>query len=396
VQIGAASEVVAERIVYGEGQTNDQALNLRTKVYQQFDGAGLVTNGAYDFKGNLLTSTRQLLQDYKNQVDWSQSPAFDTGSGFTTSTAYDALNRPVSITTPDASVVRPLCSERSLLSQVGANLRGSTSVTAFVNDVTYNAKGQRLSIAYADGASTTYEYDTNTFRLAHLTTIRATDNAMLQDLLYTYDPIGNITRIDDNAQQTIYFNNQVVTASTDYRYDALYRLTTVKGRELIGLVPQPQTEWDDTPRLKQPLPTDGQAMRNYTEIYAYDAVGNILQLVHQANAGNWTRSYAYDEPNISYANNRLTSTTVGGAKETYQYNANGDMTQMPHLATMNWNFKDQLQSLDLGGGGRPITSTTRRGSGSERRSRDKAAWSKTTFTLAHSKSIGRRSMGRSR
>ena len=39
---------------------------------------------------------------------------------------------------------------------------------------------------------------------------RAADQAKLQDLSYTYDPVGNITRIEDAAQQTIYFNNQVV------------------------------------------------------------------------------------------------------------------------------------------------------------------------------------------
>jgi RHS repeat-associated protein len=143
-----------------------------------------------------------------------------------------------------------------------------------------------------------------------------------------------------------------VTASTDYTYDALYRLTTSTGREHIGQVSQPQPDWDDGPRMNQPLPTDGQAMRNYAENYAYDAVGNILQVVHQApNNGNWTRTYAYDEPNVPYTNNRLTSTKVGGLTRTYQCNANGDMTQMPHFASMGWDFKDQLHSADLVGGG---------------------------------------------
>jgi Salmonella virulence plasmid 65kDa B protein/Insecticide toxin TcdB middle/C-terminal region/Insecticide toxin TcdB middle/N-terminal region len=194
LQTDANPEIVAERIVYGEGQANDQALNLRTKVYQFFDGAGLVTSGRYDFKGNPQTSMRQLLQDYKDQVDWSQSPPLETRGGYTVSTAYDALNRPINLTTPDASVISPLYNERSLLSAVGANLRGSAALTQFVTAIAYNAKGQRESIDYANGASTVYAYDTNTFRLTHLTTSRNTDKAVLQDLLYTYDPIGNITQ----------------------------------------------------------------------------------------------------------------------------------------------------------------------------------------------------------
>ena len=44
-----------------------------------------------------------------------------------------------------------------------------------------------------------------------------------------------------------------------------------------------------------PAPTDGQAMRGYTEHYDYDAVGNLLQLIHVASGGNWTRRYAYDD-----------------------------------------------------------------------------------------------------
>ena len=33
-------------------------------------------------------------------------------------------------------------------------------------------------------------------------------------------------------------------------------------------------------------------MRRYTERYDYDAVGNFLQMIHQAPNGNWTRGYA--------------------------------------------------------------------------------------------------------
>ena len=58
---GTTRNISAEHVLYGEGQTNDQALNLRTRIFQQFDGAGVATNNQFDFKGNLLNSTRQLL-----------------------------------------------------------------------------------------------------------------------------------------------------------------------------------------------------------------------------------------------------------------------------------------------------------------------------------------------
>ena len=49
-------------------------------------------------------------------------------------------------------------------------------------------------------------------------------------------------------------------------------------------------------------------------------------------------------PNSKPTNNRLTSTMIGKTKETYQYDLHGNMTQMPHLPQMTWDFKDQLTS----------------------------------------------------
>ena len=75
-------------------------------------------------------------------------------------------------------------------------------------------------------------------------------------------------------------------------------------------------------------------MRNYTEQYFYDAVGNFERLIHQAANGNWTRAYAYNEASLiepGKQSNRLSSTTVGARTEPYTYDAHGNMTSMPHL-----------------------------------------------------------------
>jgi RHS repeat-associated protein len=341
---GSQIPVLAENTVYGEGQPNDQVLNLRGKTYQQFDAAGIVTNSVFDFKGNLLSSSRQLPVDYENPVDWSLAPAPTlAGEIFVSSSTFDALNRPVTLISPDGSVIRPVYDDAGKLDQVTVNLRGAAATTQFVTHIEYNAKGQRTQINYGNGAATTYSYDPETFRLTELKTTRSSDKALFQDLTYSYDTVGNITSIADAAQQTIYFSNQVVSANEGYTYDAIYRLISASGREHIGQVSQPQATWDDT-HMNQALPTDGQAMRNYVENYSYDPVGNILQMVHQAMNGSWTRTYAYDEPNIAPTNNRLTSTTVGSLREPYAYDADGNMTQMPHLPLMAWDFKDQLAS----------------------------------------------------
>ena len=59
------------RTVYGETRPNPEASNLRGKVVQLFDQAGVVTSDDYDFKGNLLRSQRQLAREYKTTLDWS-------------------------------------------------------------------------------------------------------------------------------------------------------------------------------------------------------------------------------------------------------------------------------------------------------------------------------------
>jgi len=213
-------------------------------------------------------------------------------------------------------------------------LRGVFQLTPFVTGISYNAKGQREFIALGNGVRTHYAYDPMTFRLTHLETLRGKHRTRLQDLHYTYDPVGNITSIADHAQQTVYFDNQVVTASNDYIYDALYRLIEAHGREHAGVRP---TNWSDAPQMNQPLPTDGQAMRRYKEEYGYDPVGNILDVIHHAADEGWHRHYEY-----SSLSNRLERSRVGEVPERYEYDGNGNMLRMPHLPTMEWDFKNQL------------------------------------------------------
>jgi RHS repeat-associated protein len=349
-------EALFEQTVYGEGQGD--AFNHRGRVFQVFDGAGVVTNGEYDFKGNLRRNSRQLTVNYRDAVDWSMNPELESEI-FTSDTIYDALNRPITLITPDGSSIHPFYNEANLLERIEAHLLGADAATTFVNDIDYNAKGQRELIEYGAGVRTGYEYDPLSFRLARLTTLRGGEP--LQDLTYTYDPVGNIADIHDDAEQRIYYNNHVVEPHAEYAYDAIYRLIEATGREHIGQVSQPQTSWNDEFRVNLPHPNDGQAMRRYTEQYEYDEVGNIMRLIHQAANGNWTRAYAYDEPSLiepALTNNRLSQTQVGGSIEAYTHDEHGNMTRMPHLPLMRWDYLDQLEATSrqvVNNGGTPET-----------------------------------------
>jgi RHS repeat-associated protein len=104
--------------------------------------------------------------------------------------------------------------------------------------------------------------------------------------------------------------------------------------------------------MNQPHPNDGSVMRSYTERYAYDTAGNLLQMTHIAADGNWTRRYEYEA-----ASNRLRSSSLPGDpiagpySAAYDYDAHGNMIRMPHLSQMDWDFRNQLHRVDLGGGG---------------------------------------------
>jgi RHS repeat-associated protein len=362
-------ELQIGRTVYGESLTNPEAQNLRGKVAQLFDQAGVVTSDAYDFKGNFLSSRRQLAQDYKTTLDWSASVPLESET-FILRTHYDALNRPTEIVAPDNSVIRYRYNEAHLPERLDVNLQGAQVATPFISDIDYDARGERTVIALGNGVETAYRYDPLTFRLSNL--VRRRGAHALQDLHYVYDPGGNITHIRDDAQQTLFFQNKRVEPSAEFTYDAIYRLTEATGREHLGQT-NGQANPPDAPDAFNGFhshlahPGNGDAMGVYAERYTYDEVGNLLSVRHHGSDPShpgWTREYAYSEPSLlepGKLGNRLTQTTLGTQNgqpqvHPYDYDQHGNMRSMPHLSLMQWDYRDQLQATSkqvVSNGGTP-------------------------------------------
>lgn len=421
--------LLVDKMDYGEALANAKELNLRTRIYRHSDSAGIATNAllnsggtpslAYDFRGNLLCSSRQLISRYKEIPDWGANPQPQLDAEtFESSTRYDALNRAIQSVAPHSSltrpghpnrinVIQPVFNEANLLERLDVWLEQAAEPTSLLDpagvvpspvgvaDIDYDAKGQRQRIDYKNGASTFYSYDPLTFRLTKLQTRRrasdfpgddpqqpdpAWPGRYVQNLHYTYDPVGNITHIQDDAQQIIFFANQLVEPSNDYIYDALYRLIQASGREHLGQNANqrrnPPTAPDAFNAFHTRLghPGNGQAMGTYIERYVYDAVGNFLQMQHRgtdpAHQG-WTRAYDYLAPSLIEAgtgtplktNNRLTRTTLNPAgttpqSEIYGHDVHGNMTRMSHLSQMRWDYRDQLTATArqvVNNGGTPET-----------------------------------------
>jgi RHS repeat-associated protein len=356
VQRGANAEICVAKTTYGEslpsafpltwnsGQV--LAANLRGQAYQSFDQSGVMTTVKIDFKGNPLSMQRQLVDNYTTRIDWNISQTMEADI-FETSSTYDALNRPKLTILPDQTILKPTYNKGGYLKELSAQIMGRGSEIDFLKGQDYDAKGQRKYVKYGNNVITKFFYDVKTFRLSQLLTTDSSNND-LQDLNYTYDPVGNIMRVKDGAQNTFYHQNQVIAPLKEYEYDALYRLKKASGREHSGA--NAPTNQDLAHLVNVPNSTIASAVRGYTQKYEYDKAGNILQVKHQAGAsGSWTRDYNYT---INDANNRLISTKIGG--NTYLYNSydgHGNMTEMNHLRALHWDYQDQLTEVELNGTG---------------------------------------------
>jgi RHS repeat-associated protein len=396
VSNNGAAPILLERSIYGDRHP-DATLYLKGKLYRHYDSSSVSIMERCDFKGNPLATTRQLAAAYTSATDWTplnvvvdiptlniaaidgaSSGLLDPLNRFTASTRFDALNRPIQVVTPHSatglpSVIQPQYNEAKLLATVDVWIRQATAPAVILNPATadvhavtgiaYNARGQRLECDLGNGATTTYTYDADTFRMVNLTAVRPNPdpNAQSVQLLdYTFDPVGNVTGIRDSADihNVIYFRNQRVEPSAAYTYDALYRLISASGREHLGqngnaLAAAQQITNDDSFRAALLAPGDGNAMGNYTELYTYDAANNIQSILHQVASGGWTHRYAYAEASSidpAETSNRLSSTSQpadnpgGPYSDRYTYDVHGSVIRTPHLSSMTWNESDRLQS----------------------------------------------------
>jgi len=215
-----------------------------------------------------------------------------------------------------------------------------------------------------EGYTTSYQYDAN----GNLT---ETDNPDGTTQQYVYNNLGEVTSSTDPDGQTInyaYNASGQLTAedlpggtSNAYTYDSHGNMLTADG---------PGGNWSFTynsPNLStqivEPIGTltvqygiDGNTSQivdqtGFTTNYLYDAVGRLSKLT-DAN-GNLIESYSYDP-----AGNISSETKGNGTSTTYQYNADGAITQITNLApggainsqlTYVYNAVGQVTSMTTGG-----------------------------------------------
>lgn len=284
-----ATDNVVETFIYGESQPNATDFNLRGQLYQLRDQSGVITNSKYNLQGNILETSRQLTKNYQDYVNWDDAVELEKEI-YTNKFAFNAIQQLIAETIPDGSVKINNYNRLGLLEAVTVTLPDST-LQPIINNIEYDAKGQRLAVDYANGVRTSYSYEETTWRLIKLYSTRSNQDStgqarqsVIQDIAYTYDPVGNITRLKDNTYATVFHNNQIVEPLSDYTYDAQYRLIKASGRKHPGINAGTHKNKDENGDFKQskftPL-SDSNALENYRESYTYDDGGNLIKTTHK-------------------------------------------------------------------------------------------------------------------
>lgn len=307
---------LVEAYQYGETTLKPQLSNLNGRLAVLQDLSGELNFHDYDLRGKPTATTQRFLQDYQNQANWAEShaPALES-TNYAFTFEYDALGHQLTETTPDGALIAHSYDQRGLPKTIQVHFKDG-SHQAIINDIQYNAQDQRARLLYGNQTQTNYTYEPTTSRLQRLCSTKTGSQVnALQDLNYTYDPVGNVTRLRDLAFSTVFHSNQKVKPLSGYTYDALYRLIKATGRQHPGIQSnQPAT--GSMPGIFSLFPSinDTQAAENYSQQYQYDAAGNLLQVQHTAASASWTRNTA-----VTATNNRL---------EGYTYDASGNMQSL--------------------------------------------------------------------
>jgi insecticidal toxin complex protein TccC len=328
----AENEACRERFGYG-APDSDVRHNCRGQLIRHADPVGLTIIGSYSVSGPPLSETRGFLAT-ADAPDWPEDDAAQRdlleSKRYTTYWTYNALGETRTHTDAGGHRRRYEADIAGQLQAVWLQLANQDE-RCVASHFTYNAVSQPLQVRASNGVVRTYTYEPRTQRLARLCTRREHDSATLQDLGYTYDPVGNITRIEDAAQPVRYTRNQRVEAASDYRYDALYQLIQASGRESAQAGQQSATlpPWqslDATQRVK------------YTRHYAYDASGNLHRMQH---AG--AQNYALEMTVATGANRAVPRNWTEHPDQVDQYfDKHGNLTQLQSGQPVDWNACAQL------------------------------------------------------
>lgn len=329
---------VVERLSYG----TDAATNSVGRRIELRDSAGVLSEGPFDLGGQPTSSRFELRVDYTDEVDWSPGKSVALEPPRTTQTERNAFEQLTDKLCADGSRQQSSYYAIGWLASSNLTLAGASTPGQVVTQAAYSPEGKRASALLGSDVLAVRGYEDSTGRLLAIGTSRRSDGKALQQIAYTYDPVGNVTCAEDATVPLVFCNQSQIGPRQDYGYDAIYRLLQASGREnpAIGANTY-RTGFKQSAYL--PLcpqnPSDGTKLVPYQERYKYDDSGNLVQLEHTTPQStlSWTRQYS-----VSQTSNRVVLDDDGvDSDPDAAYDANGNMVDFEHLRSMDWDWRNK-------------------------------------------------------
>ncbi|MBX2968267.1 MAG: hypothetical protein KF803_02765 [Cyclobacteriaceae bacterium] len=350
---------ITERFVYGEDASVVQAKekNLKGQLVIHYDQAGIQELKLAAPGGIPLVTERKLLNQFTSEPNWSNPATVGLAPEiYISKYTYDALGRPVQQELPDKTTRKFLFNQGGGVQKVLVSTAdGVMNEVEILKNISYDAKGLRETALLGNDVETVYTYDSETFHLKRLRSRKVSGVARnYQDIRYTYDPVGNLIHLVDEAQQPTAPNPHVleglnVSAHSEFEYDALYQLKSAKGRVHQALL---QNDYADRSREAGVPANWGKGTRHitlnnaatverYTRTYEYDVAGNIKTIRHNGASKNWTKQiWTSDSSNRSLPLLDLNGIAVVNPEN--RFDANGNCIYMPHLRSLEWNYRNNI------------------------------------------------------
>lgn len=330
------------RNIYAEVSDESASHNLCGQVLRAHDTAGTLITRDYNVRGQPLDQDRQFLKTLEIP-DWNDGSAAEDlvePQVLTSLWQYDALGAQLLQIDAKGNEQRTAYSISGDVQVVSLSLADQPE-RLILSGLTYNAFGQVEQQTAGNGVISRSVYDPATGRLQSLTATRS-PNQILQQLQYTYDPVGNIIRIEDTSKASDWYCNQRTDPVDTYEYDSLYQLIRATGCETVDTTASPK------PPAFRPPQADESRLLNYSESYVYDPAGNMTELHHDRVGNQYTRTYAI----APSSNKSLAITDPEHPPEVESaFDENGNLKMLIPGQAIEWDLRNQLQK---------VTSLTRR------------------------------------
>lgn len=327
-----------ERLSYANDAAEFAARNQCGQLLRHDDAAGVLLLDQHALTGEVISQTRRFLPDAQ-MADWPLDEAardtlLEPDKRYITRQRYSPLGELIRQTDAGDHQQRWSFNRAGQLHAIELTVKDKDA-QQLLTATDYNAAGQLLSQTAGNRVTTLATFEPDSGRLSHLSAA-APGKVPLQNLSYSYDPVGNISLLMDHLQTVGYFDNQRVAPETTYTYDSLYQLTSASGREAVGASVRP-----GLPDLISPI--DPSLLLNYTQEYEYDEGGNLTVLRHQRSGNHYTRTMR-----VADDSNRAVPWQEGDPVPDFKtrFDRNGNLqTLMPGTQPLTWDGRNQLQEL---------------------------------------------------